>query len=93
MADKSKLAQIQAEIAAVEGVAITLRGEPVSIKPFGDWPMDALEDLNDSKFRAWAEGCLTEDGLAAWRRLKPTVNEVTQFFADFNTASGQDLGK
>lgn len=89
----AKLAKVQAEVAALGGVDVDLRGEPVGVKAFGDWPMDAVEDLEDSRFRSWSEACLTDEGLEVWQRLRPTVNEVTQFFADWNEASGQDLGK
>lgn len=89
----AKLAKIQSEVKALAGVKVELRGEMVEVKAFGDWPMDAVEDLEASKFRAWSEGALTDDGLEIWQRLKPTVNEVTQFFADYNEASGQDLGE
>lgn len=89
----AKLAAVQAEVEAVGAVSINIRSEVIEVKPFGDWPVDALEDLNDSKFRSWAEQCLTARGWEVWQELKPTMNEITPFFAEYNKATGQDLGK
>lgn len=92
-AGMAKLAKIQAEIASFDGVQIEIRGQVVGVKAFGEWTQDALEDLNAGAIRAWTEGALTEDGLEVWQELKPTVDEVLLFFAEYNKSSGQDLGK
>lgn len=89
----AKLAAVQAEATAIDAVSINIRSEAIEVKPFGDWPIEAIEDLQEQRFRLWAQDCLTDAGLEIWNRLRPTVNETLAFFADYNRATGQDLGK
>jgi hypothetical protein len=98
----SKARELQAEahalLEATEPLPIVIRDMPFTLRPIGDWDIDAFTDLEDAflkketrKFRAWAEGALVDP--KAWEKVKPRLNELIAIFTQIEEMTGESLGK
>ncbi|MEU6210757.1 hypothetical protein ABZ891_12675 [Streptomyces sp. NPDC047023] len=71
-------------IPSEEPVLGVLCGRQVRILPVQQWRASALKALREGDLDAWAERCLTDEGLDVWDAVDPTFAEVSEFFASFS---------
>lgn len=84
--------QADAQLDPDATVGVELAGRTIEVAPLRQWRSRALRALRQGDFETWAEGCLTDDGLATWRAVDPTIAQVEDFFVAWGEQTGQSLG-
>lgn len=85
-------AEVDAEQDPVDAtVPVLLDGETVQVLPVRQWRSSATRALREGDFDSWAEKCLTDDSYkTVWQDIDPTIEQVEQFFVNWQAATGTD---
>lgn len=72
-------------------VPVLLDGETVEVLPVRQWRSSATRALREGDFDSWAEKCLAGDSYEkVWQEIDPTIEQVEQFFVNWQAATGAD---
>jgi hypothetical protein len=97
MADALAAVQADAEAGtgSVEVELVTAGGKGiVHVLPVNKWKASVVRAMRAGDFDVWAEKALDGTDYAdVWTKLDPDMDEITELFAAWNQASGQDSGK
>jgi hypothetical protein len=90
--------QLRADATAEDhGVEVTLSTEGgsvgITVPPPGRWKSRANTMLREGNFDGWAEITLSDQDWASWADADPTNDDVEAFFAAWQAAAGETVGK
>jgi hypothetical protein len=84
-------AEVPADEAAPEYLAIPVGKTAVRVRQFLDWPWDANELLASGRYSMWLQRVLHPDDQAEWMKAAPTNREMSKFLADWQQVTGIPL--
>jgi hypothetical protein len=80
-----------------DGVPVVLTTETaavtLTVPPPGRWKSRANTMLREGNFDGWAEITLSDGDWARWVEADPTNDDVEAFFAGWQDAAGETVGK
>lgn len=78
----------------VEVPLVTENGEiTLTVPPVGRWRARAVRAMRQGDYVEWAEAVLSEDDAAAFKDADPFLDEIGEFFAEWQRRSGESRGK
>lgn len=84
----------EAEIKAGDGnIPVKWKGRTWHVLPVNQWDKSWRRLYNEREWDGWAACLLVPDEVRAWFDTPATSDDVLEFVAAFNEASGQDAGE
>lgn len=84
-------------VAPSQGVTVVLATEngkgEITVPPAGRWKTRANTMLRDGNLDGWAQITLSAEDWATWSELDPTNDDAGAFFAAWQEAAGETVGK
>lgn len=69
-----------------------LAGKTIYVKPMRQWRASAIHALREGDLLGWAEATLSDDDLAVWDEVDPTIEEIEAFFSTISVGTGVNPG-
>lgn len=74
--------------ALAEGIEFNHNGVTYSVEPTSEWPLEALEALEEGRIVAFLKYVLGDEGYAALKATKPKIGELNDLTVAIQKAVG-----